>query len=59
MLFGTIIERGPEAIAALAPARQAIVQAQIGEAFHFAFLTIAIFTAVGTCLAWTLPLRRL
>src|ERR1700734_2005317 len=59
MLFGTIIERGPEAIAALAPARQAIVEAQIGEAFHFAFLTIAIFTAVGTCLAWTMPLRRL
>ncbi len=47
ILFGTIIERGPEAIAALAPARQAIVQAQIGDAFHFAFLTIAIFTAVG------------
>ena len=59
ILFGTLIERGPEAIEALAPARQAIVHAQIGDAFHFAFLTIAIFTAVGTCLAWTLPLRRL
>jgi hypothetical protein len=58
-LFGTIIERGPEAIEALAPARQAIVHAQIGAAFHFAFLTIAIFTAVGSCLAWSLPLRRL
>ncbi len=59
LFFGTLIERGPEVIEALAPARQAIVHAQIGDAFHFAFLTIAIFTAVGTCLAWTLPLRRL
>jgi EmrB/QacA subfamily drug resistance transporter len=59
ILFGSIIERGPDAIAALAPARQAIVHAQIGDAFHFAFLTIAGFTAVGTWLAWSLPLRRL
>ena len=58
-LFGTIIEQGPDAIATLAPARQAIVQAQIGDAFRAAFLTIAAFTGVGTVLAWSLPLRRL
>ena len=46
-LFGTIIEQGPEAIAALAPARQAIVQAEIGEAFRAAFITIAAFTGIG------------
>ena len=58
-LFGSIIERGPEALAALAPARQALVEAQIGDAFRAAFLTIATFTGVGTLLAWSLPLRRL
>jgi EmrB/QacA subfamily drug resistance transporter len=58
-LFGVIIERGPEALAALSPARQAIVHSQIGEAFHVAFLTIAVFTGIGTYLAWSLPLRRL
>jgi len=59
VLFGTIIEQGPEAIASLEPARQAIVHAEIGDAFRAAFLTIAGFTAVGTLLAWSLPLRRL
>jgi hypothetical protein len=59
VLFGTIIEQGPEAIAALDPARQAIVHGEIGEAFRTAFLTIAAFTACGTLLAWSLPLRRL
>jgi len=57
-LFGTIIEQGPEAIAALDPARQAIVHAQIGDAFRAAFLTISAFTGVGFLLAWSLPLRR-
>jgi len=58
-LFGTIIEQGPEAIASLDQARQAIVHAEIGDAFRAAFLTIAAFTGVGTVLAWSLPLRRL
>lgn len=58
-LFGSIIEQGPEAIAALDPARQAIVHAEIAKAFHAAFLTIAAFTGCGFLMAWTLPLRRL
>ncbi|HYA06162.1 MAG TPA: MFS transporter [Xanthobacteraceae bacterium] len=58
-LFGTIIEQGPDAIAALPAARQAIVQAEIGDAFRAAFITIATFTAAGAALAWSLPLRRL
>ena len=57
-LFGTIIEQGPEAIATLAPARQAIVQAEIADAFRSAFITIAAFTGIGSLLAWTMPLRR-
>jgi predicted MFS family arabinose efflux permease len=58
-LFGMIIERGPEALATLDPARQAVVHGQIGEAFHAVFLTIAGFTAAAAWLAWTLPLRRI
>ncbi len=57
-LFGTIIDRGPEAIAGLAPARQAAIEAQIGEAFRAAFVTIAAFTGIGAWLAWSIPLRR-
>jgi EmrB/QacA subfamily drug resistance transporter len=57
-MFGTIIEVGPDAIASLAPARQAVVQAEIGDAFRAAFITIAAFTGIGSLLAWTLPLRR-
>ena len=55
-LFGKIIEQGPDAIAALEPARQAMVHAEIGDAFRAAFLTIAAFTGIGTVLAWSLPL---
>jgi EmrB/QacA subfamily drug resistance transporter len=58
-LFGSIIEQGPDVLASLAPARQAAVHSQIGEAFRAAFLTVAAFTGIGTVLAWTLPLRRL
>jgi EmrB/QacA subfamily drug resistance transporter len=58
-LFGSIIERGPEALAALEPARRAIVGGEIAEAFRAAFITVAAFTGVGAVLAWSLPLRRL
>src|SRR5579872_7111473 len=58
-VFGNIIEQGPDVLASLAPARQAAVQAQIGDAFRAAFLTVAAFTGIGAVLAWTLPMRRL
>ena len=53
-----MIDRGPDAIAGLAPARQAIIQTEIGEAFRAAFLTIAAFTGIGAWLAFSMPLRR-
>jgi hypothetical protein len=53
-----MIDQGPDAIAALAPARQAIVQAEIGQAFRAAFVTVAAFTGLGAWLAWSIPLRR-
>jgi hypothetical protein len=58
-LFGSIIEQGPDAIANLAPARQAVVEAEIANAFRSAFIAIAGFTAAGAALAWSLPLRRI
>jgi predicted MFS family arabinose efflux permease len=57
-LFGAMIDRGPDAIAALEPARRAIVQGEIGEAFRAAFVTIAAFTGIGAWLAFSMPLRR-
>ncbi len=57
-LLGAIIDRGPAAIAALAPARQAIIQTELADAFRAAFVTVATFTAIGASLAWSMPLRR-
>jgi EmrB/QacA subfamily drug resistance transporter len=57
-LFGSIIEQGPEAIAALSPARHAVVEGEIARAFTAAFIAIAAFTGTGAWLAWSLPLRR-
>lgn len=57
-LLGAIIDRGPDAIAALAPVRQAVIQTEIGEAFRAAFVTVSCFTGVGALLAWSMPLRR-
>jgi hypothetical protein len=57
-LFATMIDRGPDAIAALSPVRQAAVQGEIGDAFRAAFLTVAAFTGIGAWLAWSMPLRR-
>ena len=58
-LFGAIIEQGPEAIASLPAARQAVIQSEIADAFRAVFGTIALFTTAGTWLAWSMPLRRL
>ena len=57
-LFGAMIDHGPEAIAALTPARQAAVQSDIGEAFRAVFGTIAAFTGIGALLAFSMPLRK-
>jgi EmrB/QacA subfamily drug resistance transporter len=58
-MLGAIIDHGPEVIATLAPARQAIIQSEIADAFRAAFATIALFTGIGIWLAGTLPMRRL
>jgi EmrB/QacA subfamily drug resistance transporter len=57
-LFGKLIDQGPDAIAALPAARQALVQSEIAGAFRAAFVTVAAFTAIGAWLAWSMPQRR-
>jgi EmrB/QacA subfamily drug resistance transporter len=58
-LFAVLVERGPDAMAALPAARQAAVQAEIAAAFRAAFLTMAAFAAAGLVLAWSIPVRRI
>ena len=58
-LFGLMVQRGPAVMAALDPARQAVAQAEIAEAFQAAFLAIAAFTGIGLVLAWSIPVRRI
>jgi hypothetical protein len=54
-----MVQRGPGAMANLEPARQAVVQAEIAEAFQAAFLAMAAFTGIGLLLAWSIPVRRI
>jgi EmrB/QacA subfamily drug resistance transporter len=58
-LFGAMMEQGPGVLSALSPARQAIVQSEIAEAFRSAFLVIAAFAGAGALLAMSIPLRRI
>jgi hypothetical protein len=58
-LFAVMVQRGPSAMATLEPARQAVVQAEIAEAFQAAFLAMAAFTGIGLLLAWSIPVRRI
>jgi EmrB/QacA subfamily drug resistance transporter len=57
-LFSSIVEIGPRALAGLSPARLAVVQVEIADAFRAAFLTIAGFAGVAALLAWTIPVRK-
>jgi EmrB/QacA subfamily drug resistance transporter len=58
-LFATLVQQGPDAIAALPAPRQTMVLAEIATAFRAAFLTMAAFAAAGLLLAWSIPTRRL
>lgn len=58
-LFTDIAQHGGQLAAGpLSPAQSAL-QADIGEAFHAAFLAVAAFTIAGFVLALAIPLRRI
>jgi MFS family permease len=58
-LFGNMVEQGASILSTLPPARQAIVQSEIAQAFRTAFLVIAGFAGTGAVLALSIPLRRI
>jgi predicted MFS family arabinose efflux permease len=58
-LFAELVQQGPDGLAALPPARYAMVQSEIAAAFRAAFLAMAAFAAAGLWLAWSIPARRL
>jgi EmrB/QacA subfamily drug resistance transporter len=57
--FAAMAEHGGRVASVLPPDRVAAVEADIAEAFRAAFLSIAGFTAIGMCLALSIPLRRI
>ena len=58
-LFASLVQQGPHALDALAPARQAVVRGEIADAFRGAFFTIACCTTGAMLFAWWLPVRRI
>jgi len=58
-VFGRIVDAGAGALADLAPARRAVIEAEIVAAFRNAFLLLGLFTTAGILLAWTNPSRRI
>ena len=58
-LFGAMMEQGASVLSSLPAARQAVVQAEIAQAFRAAFLVIAGFAGAGALLAMSIPLRRI
>ncbi|MEO8713717.1 MAG: MFS transporter, partial [Acetobacteraceae bacterium] len=57
-LFAELLRHGPDALAALAPARQATIEAEIGRAFSAVFLLVACFSCGIVAAAATMPVRR-
>ena len=57
--FTSLVHRGADLSATLAPERLNAVHSQIAAAFRMAFLTITAFAVIGMLLAWSIPSRRL
>jgi EmrB/QacA subfamily drug resistance transporter len=58
-LFGELLRNGTRALAGIEASKLVLLQAEVGSAFRAAFLTMAVFAAIGAVLAWTIPKRRL
>lgn len=57
--FANLIERGPEALAALDPAARAGVENALAASFRAVFFVIDGFAALALAFAWSIPSRRL
>ncbi|MFT4096852.1 MAG: MFS transporter [Rhodoblastus sp.] len=58
-VFADLVERGPAALATLAPAMRALAQAALDAGFRAVFLAVAAFAALALICAWSIPSRRL
>jgi predicted MFS family arabinose efflux permease len=58
-IFASMVEHGRHLAPGLSATQQVTIQADIGEAFRCAFLSMAAFTTAGLFLALTNPLRRI
>jgi EmrB/QacA subfamily drug resistance transporter len=58
-IFASMVEHGRHLAPGLSATQQVAIQADIGEAFRGAFLSMAAFTTAGLLLALTNPLRRI
>ncbi len=57
--FGRLVEHGPSVLEAFTPAIRQAIASDVTRAFQAAILLVAAFTAGGTVLAATVPIRRL
>jgi EmrB/QacA subfamily drug resistance transporter len=57
-MFADMVEQGKGAMDQLPVAAQAVMQSRIVLGFRAAFLTISVFSASISVLAWTMPMRR-
>jgi hypothetical protein len=58
-LFVALVNRGPEALAALTEAARAAFRAEMTGAFRAAFLTAAALVAVAAWMTTRVPLQRI
>lgn len=57
--FRALIQAGPGALLSWPAARQAVIVAEVADAFRAAFLVVAVFATGALVLAWSIPIRRL
>ena len=57
-IMTSILERGGD-VAAVSRLAAAQAQSVIGDAFRFGFATMAVFAAISSILAWSIPLRKI
>jgi len=54
-VLARVMDAGPESLALVSNADRAALVAQLDRTFRMVFLCIAVVTAGGTALAWTVP----
>lgn len=58
-VFASALQHGPDALNDLPVATRAAVREDIGTAFRYGFLVIAVFAAAAGAFSWWIPMRRI